>query len=182
MAATGEPDTDSSLWATEYYRHQSSQRLNRKRKSLLRPSVFGACLAIAGRIVLRPLAMLLLFTTTSYLSDATVLIKLDQSFFEYTQYDLSMAGGCTDCVGPCKIGLLKYAFFNGEAITSAPGFSALMGTSPKESLYDFSNLSAEAIAVGEELDNSDAICQSGINDWGAITSILTATPKKSWTS
>ncbi|KAE9062529.1 hypothetical protein PF010_g29365 [Phytophthora fragariae] len=122
--------------------------------------------------------MLGLITTTDYLSDAAVPIKFDHGFFAYTQHDLSMAGGCTDCVGPCKIGLLKYAFFNGQAITSAPGFSALMGRAPKESLYDFSNLSAEAIALGEELDSSDAICQSGINDWGAITSILTAKPKE----
>ncbi|KAE9343636.1 hypothetical protein PR003_g8876 [Phytophthora rubi] len=103
--------------------------------------------------------MLGLITTTDYLSDAAVLIKFDHGFFAYTQHDLSMAGGCTDCVGPCKIGLLKYAFFNGQAITSAPGFSALMGRAPKESLYDFSNLSAEAIALGEELDSSDVICR-----------------------
>ncbi|KAG6609614.1 uncharacterized protein IUM83_00195 [Phytophthora cinnamomi] len=122
--------------------------------------------------------MLLLFTATNYLSDGTVLIQIDHSFFAYTQHDPSMAGGCTDCIGPCKIGLLKYAFFNGEAITSAPGFSALMGRSPKESLYNFSTLSPEAIALGETLDKSDAICQSGINDWGAITSILTATPQE----
>ncbi|EGZ13603.1 hypothetical protein PHYSODRAFT_335362 [Phytophthora sojae] len=162
MSATGDQEVASFRWTTTHYQQERVNRMNRKRTSLLRPSVFAACLAIAGRVVLGPLAVLLLFTATDYLADATFLIEVDRSFFLYTQRDLSMAGSCTDC----------------EALTSLPGFSALVGHPPTESLYDFSTLSGEAIALGEELDNSGAICQSGINDWGAITSILTATPQE----
>ncbi|KAE9340562.1 hypothetical protein PF008_g11052 [Phytophthora fragariae] len=51
-------------WAAEYFRQEELRRKNQPWKSLLHPSVFGACLAIAGRIILGPIAMLLLFTAT----------------------------------------------------------------------------------------------------------------------
>lgn len=70
--------------------------------------------------------MLLLFTATKYLSDGTVLIKPEDSFLSFTEQDLSMAGGCTNCISSCKISLLKYALFKEAALTSTPRFSALV--------------------------------------------------------
>ncbi|KAJ8540560.1 hypothetical protein ON010_g12669 [Phytophthora cinnamomi] len=115
---------------------------------------------------------------THYLSSAaTFLITSDNSFFAFTERGLSLAGGCSDCRGPCKIVLLKYSLFEGRALTSAPAFAAFAGQPPTESLYDFSSLSPEVIALGESLDAEGAICESGINDWGSAISVVTATPQ-----
>jgi hypothetical protein len=117
----GEPggEDSSKTWATEYYQQQALLRKSQGWKVLLKPSFLGACLAVAGRVLIGPMALLLLFTATGYMSDATVLIKADSSFLAYTQNDLSMAGGCTGCLGPCKIVLLKYFLFNQAPLTTA---------------------------------------------------------------
>ncbi|KAE9267588.1 hypothetical protein PR003_g31727, partial [Phytophthora rubi] len=160
-------------WAAEYFREEELRLKNQTWKSLLQPSVFGACLAIAGRIIFGPIAMLLLFTATNYLTDATVLIKPENSFLSFTEQDLSMAGGCTNCTSSCKISLLEFALFKEPALTSTPSFSALVGKPPTESLYDFSPLSVEALALAESLDQDGALCLSGIDDFGAISSLVT---------
>ncbi|KAE9099601.1 hypothetical protein PF010_g15130 [Phytophthora fragariae] len=41
------------------------------------------------------------FTATKYLTDVTVLIKPENSFLSFTEQDLSMAGGCTNCTSSC---------------------------------------------------------------------------------
>ncbi|KAE9360932.1 hypothetical protein PF008_g1519 [Phytophthora fragariae] len=165
-------------WAVEYYHQQELVRSTQGWRTLLKPSVLGACLAVAGRILIGPLALLLLFCGTEFLSGGTVLIKADNSFFAFTENDLSMAGGCTGCLGPCKIVLLKYSLFNGSAFVNSPDFKAFVGLGPTESLYDFGVLSDEALALGEALDASGAICQSGNNEWGSATNVVTGTAQE----
>ncbi|GMF23867.1 unnamed protein product [Phytophthora lilii] len=138
----------------------------------------ASCLAIAGRVLFGPLALLLLFTFTGYFSDGTVFIKADSSFFALTANDMSLAGGCTACLGPCKIGLLKYTMFNGNALTIAPTFNAFSAMAQTESLYDFCPLSKEALAFAEALDMNGAVCQSSRSDWGSTYSAVTGTPQQ----
>ncbi|KAE8995877.1 hypothetical protein PR001_g19013 [Phytophthora rubi] len=110
----------SAHWSAAYVNEQAQARKMQGWGSLLRPSAIAAYVAIAGRIVVGPIALLLLFAATGYLSDATVFIKADESIFAFTERDPSMAGGCTGCLGPCKIVMLKYKLIEEVAITSAP--------------------------------------------------------------
>ncbi|KAG3108990.1 hypothetical protein PI124_g11242 [Phytophthora idaei] len=119
---------------------KAQDRKNRGCKSIIRPSAIAAYVAIAGRIIVWPLALLLLLLFTGYLSDA---IKADHSIFAFTERD----SGCTGCLGPCKIAMLKYKLLEGVAITSAPPFFTFTSLPPTESLYDFSSLSDEVLAV-----------------------------------
>ncbi|KAL4162649.1 hypothetical protein PRNP1_003181 [Phytophthora ramorum] len=117
--------------------------------------------------------------TDKYLSpNATFLITSENSFFAFTEKDLSMAGGCTDCLGPCKVALLTYALYNREALTSGPPFTAFTGQPPTESLYNFSTLSPEALTLAASLDASDALCQSSPNEWGSAMNVVTGTPQE----
>ncbi|EGZ13589.1 hypothetical protein PHYSODRAFT_303082 [Phytophthora sojae] len=111
---------------TSYCEHERLRRKSHGWRSLLHPSVLGAYLAVSRRIIVGPIVLLLLFAATNYLSpDATFLITSDNSIFAFTEKDLSMAGGgCTDCLGTCKIVLLTYAMYNRVALTSAPPFTA----------------------------------------------------------
>ncbi|KAG2906010.1 hypothetical protein PC116_g14078 [Phytophthora cactorum] len=108
---------------------KAQDRKNRGCKSIIRPSAIAAYVTIAGRIIVWPLALLLLllFTATGYLSDA---IKADHSIFAFTERD----SGCTGCLGPCKIAMLKYKLLEGVAITSAPPFFTFTFLPPTESL------------------------------------------------
>ncbi|ETK78141.1 hypothetical protein F441_16041 [Phytophthora nicotianae CJ01A1] len=169
----------SENWATNYYQQERLRRKEQRWRTLLHPSVFGACLAIFGRTIVGPIVLLLLFTATNYLSpEATFLITSDSSFFAFTEKDLSMVGGCTDCLGTCKIVLLTYAMYNKVSLTSGPPFTAFTGIPPTESLYNFSSLGADAIALGEALDASDALCQSSVNEWGSAMNVLTGTAQQ----
>ncbi|ETP27996.1 hypothetical protein F442_22720 [Phytophthora nicotianae P10297] len=131
-----------------------------------------------GRIIIGPIALLLLFTATNYFSGSSVLIKADKSFFAFTENDMTMAGGCTGCMGPCKIVLLKYSLFNGSAFVSSPVFNAFVALGPTEDLYDFSSLNPEALTLGQSLDDNGGICQSGTNDWGATHNVVTGTAQQ----
>ncbi|KAE8979844.1 hypothetical protein PR002_g24308 [Phytophthora rubi] len=91
---------------------------------------------------------------------------------------MTMSGGCSGCIGPCKITLLKYTLFNGSAFVSSPVFNAFVALGPVESLYDFTSLSPEALALGESLDRNGAVCQSGINEWGATHNVATGTAQQ----
>ncbi|KAJ8531695.1 hypothetical protein ON010_g14266 [Phytophthora cinnamomi] len=165
-------------WATEYNIQQKLTQQTRDWKSLLHPSVIAACLAVAGRVLLGPVALVLLFTATNYFSGGSVLIKATDSFFAFTEQDLTMSGGCSGCIGSCKITLLKFALFNGSAFVSSPVFNAFVAQGPVESLYDFSSLNPEVIALGESLDTNGVVCQSGTNDWGATHNVATGTAQQ----
>ncbi|ETN21615.1 hypothetical protein PPTG_01757 [Phytophthora nicotianae INRA-310] len=169
--------TDSH-WAEAYYHQQAQARKNRAWKSVFRPSAIASYLAIAGRIIVGPLALLLLFTLTGYLSDATVFIEADRSIFAFTERDSSMAGGCTGCLGPCKIVMLKYKLLEGVAITSAPPFFTFTSLPPTESLYDFSSLSDEVLAFSEALDANGTLCQSSKNEWGTSPIVVTGSAQE----
>ncbi|KAE8907227.1 hypothetical protein PF003_g9133 [Phytophthora fragariae] len=172
-------ENTSENWTTNYYQRERLRRKSHGWRSLLQPSVLGACLAVFGRTIVGPIVLLLLFTASNYLSpDATFLITSDNSFFAFTEKDLSMAGGCTDCLGSCKIVLLTYALYNKVALTSGPPFTAFTGMPPTESLYNFSSLGPEALALGATLDASDALCQSSVNEWGSAMNVLTGTPQQ----
>ncbi|RLN92087.1 hypothetical protein BBJ28_00026727, partial [Nothophytophthora sp. Chile5] len=156
-------------WASDYYDQQQYEREKQGWSVLLKPSVIGACLAVGGRIIIWPLALLVLFVSTGYLSNGTVFNEVDNSAFAFTEQDPSMAGGCTACLAPCKIVLLKYMIFGQDAVISATTYKDLIGREAILSLYDFSTLSAEALALGEALDASGVYCQSGVNEWGSMT-------------
>lgn len=85
-----------------------------------------------------PLVLLLLLLTTKYFSSGSVLIKAEDTFFAFTEQDVTMAGGCSGCIGLCKVIVLKYALFNGSAFVSSPIFNAFVALGRDESLYDFS--------------------------------------------
>lgn len=74
-------DDSTTTWATEYKHQQGLTGSREGWRVLFRPSVLGACLAIAGLIFVGPLVLLLLFTFTEYLTNVTVLIEADKSFF-----------------------------------------------------------------------------------------------------
>ncbi|KAI9984472.1 hypothetical protein PInf_005825 [Phytophthora infestans] len=112
----------------------------------------GAVLAVVGRIVVWPLALLIVFTSTGYLSHANVLKLVDESIYAFTEQDPVMAGGCTGCFGLNKICLVKYSIFAQDAIIGATVFKSYAGRKPDLSLYDFSSLSKEALELGERLD------------------------------
>ncbi|GMF28945.1 unnamed protein product [Phytophthora lilii] len=138
-------------WAMEYNNQIKLIKKKREWKCIFRPSVLVACLAVA---VICPIALLLLVTATDYVSDhyvsdASVLIKADASFFASTENDMTMAGGCWS-VQNCTA----------------------------QSLYDFSSLSPEALELGESLDANGAVCQSGTNDWGATQNVVTGSAQQ----
>ncbi|GMF31452.1 unnamed protein product [Phytophthora fragariaefolia] len=68
--------------------------------------------------------------------------------------------------------------FNGSSFINSMDFKEFGGKGPTESLYDFSVLSDEALALAAALDASDAICQSGNNEWGSTTNIVTGTAQE----
>jgi len=172
------PEDGDASWFTNYYQQDQLRRKNRRWRSSLHPSALVAVLVIVGRIVVGPLILLLLFIVTSYLSPgATFLITADSTFFTFTEHDLSMLGGCINCIGPCKISLLKYAMFNGNALLGARSFAVFAGQGPIESLYAFSSLTPEALALGESLDSGGAICSSGVTAWGSPSNTVTSTPQ-----
>ncbi|EGZ13777.1 hypothetical protein PHYSODRAFT_249472 [Phytophthora sojae] len=140
MTGRARGEVGSRHWSAAYFNEQAAARKTQGWGSLLRPSALAAYVAIAGRIVAGPIALLLLFAATGYLSDAAVFIKADESIFAFTERDPSMAGGCTGCLGPCKIVMLKYKLIEDVAITSAPPFFTFTSLAPNVSLYDFSSL------------------------------------------
>jgi hypothetical protein len=156
-------------WAAEYYAEQRREQGSQSWTILFKPSVFGALLAVAGRIVVWPLALLVVFTSTNYLSSGNVLKLVDESIFAFTERDPTMAGGCSGCLGLNKVCLIKYSIFNQDAIIGATAFKSFAGLKPDLSLYDFSTLSQEALDLGEALDAKGVYCQSGVNEWGSNT-------------
>ncbi|KAK1943799.1 hypothetical protein P3T76_005195 [Phytophthora citrophthora] len=156
----GSSDKTSTQWALTYYQEQAQARKTQSWGSLLRPSAIAAYISIIGRIIAGPVALLLLFAFTGYLTDATVFIKANHSIFAFTERDPSMAGGCTGCLGPCKIVMLKYKLLEDVAITSAPPFFTFTSLPPKVELYDFSPLSDEVLAFSAALDVNGTLCQA----------------------
>ncbi|KAL4145426.1 hypothetical protein PRNP1_013097 [Phytophthora ramorum] len=80
-----------------------------------------------------------------------------------------MAAGCSGCLGPVKICMVKYEMFGHDAIMSATTFKDFAERKADESLYDFSVLPPDNLAVGPQLDPNGATCQSGVNEFGAMT-------------
>lgn len=156
----------SENWAEAYYRQQAQDRKSQGWGALFRPAVIVAYIDVAGHVIVGPLVLIVLFTTTNYLSHASVFMQADQSIFAFTERDPSMAGGCTGCLGPCKIAMLKYKLIENVAITSAPPFFTFTSLAPNVSLYDFSSLSDEELAFSEALDANGTLCQSSKNEWG----------------
>ncbi|KAG3246336.1 hypothetical protein PI124_g8936 [Phytophthora idaei] len=159
----------SGDWATEYYAEQRRQQDQQNWMVFFKPSVFGAVLAVVGRIVVWPLALLIVFTSTIYLTHTNVLKLVDESIYAFTEQDPVMAGGCTGCLGLNKVCLIKYSIFAQDAIIGATVFKSYAGRKPDLSLYDFSTLSKEALELGEKLDAKGVYCQSGVNEWGSMT-------------
>ncbi|RLN81918.1 hypothetical protein BBJ28_00024674 [Nothophytophthora sp. Chile5] len=159
-----------SMWSATY--SEQERELQRKSKSWyrqIRPAAVGACLAVAGRIVIAPLLLLLVFTFSDYLTTGTFLIEAKDSYFAYSQMDLVMSGGCTPCHIECKRALHQMATFNHEALMSKPTFEDLYTAAT----WDYSILSAETLALAVALDASGAICSGGVDEWGSPLTIIT---------
>ncbi|KAF4320054.1 hypothetical protein JM18_005264 [Phytophthora kernoviae] len=116
-----------------------------------------------------PVMLMTIFGVTGYLSDGTFLIEYKDSYFAYSQMDLVMSGGCTPCHVICKRVLHQMATFNHEALMSKPTFEDLYTATS----WDYSILSAEALALADRLDASGAICSGGVDEWGSPLSIIT---------
>ncbi|RLN06509.1 hypothetical protein BBO99_00005267 [Phytophthora kernoviae] len=163
------PDRSMSTWSTHYFEQQKELRGKQKLASKLRPAAIGATLAVLGRIVVMPVMLMTIFGVTGYLSDGTFLIEYKDSYFAYSQMDLVMSGGCTPCHVICKRVLHQMATFNHEALMSKPTFEDLYTATS----WDYSILSAEALALADRLDASGAICSGGVDEWGSPLSIIT---------
>ncbi|RLN37528.1 hypothetical protein BBJ28_00027067, partial [Nothophytophthora sp. Chile5] len=168
------------VWAADYYEQQRRSRDQQSWSVLLKPSVLGACVAVAGRVVVAPLVLMLMFFATGYLTTGTVFIEADNSIFAFTARDPSMAGGCTGCFGPCKIVLLKYSVFGESALAGSTTYNALASKTPTLTNYDFSSLSDEVLALGAALDANDTICESGFTEWGSVQAVVTGTAQNIW--
>lgn len=75
-------------------------------------------------------------------------------------------GRLRPCHLPCQRTLLQADAFNHEVLKSKPNFESLFTATS----WDYSALSAEALALGDALDANEAICTSGVNEWGLQTS------------
>ncbi|KAH7485480.1 hypothetical protein KRP22_006624 [Phytophthora ramorum] len=113
--------------------------------------------------------MLFVFVFTNYLTTGTFLIEAKDSYFGFSEMDLVMSGGCTPCHIECKKVLHQMATFKHEALMSKPTFEDLYTATT----WDYSILSAEAIALAARLEASGAICSGGVDEWGSPLSIIT---------
>ncbi|RLN72416.1 hypothetical protein BBJ28_00024848 [Nothophytophthora sp. Chile5] len=172
MGGPPPPEVPASTWAARYFEYQKKHRS--KQRTRIGPTVIGACLAIGGRIVVAPLLLLLIFSSTKYLNGGTFFIEADDSYFAYNQRDLVMTGGCIGCHIPCRRALHQLNSFNHEALKSKPMFEDLY----TETSWDYSELSDEALAFGDALDGSGAICTGGVNEWGSPNTVVTASAEE----
>ncbi|KAG6592645.1 NADP-dependent alcohol dehydrogenase C 2 [Phytophthora cinnamomi] len=113
--------------------------------------------------------MLCVFALTNYLTTGTFLIEAKDSYFAFSEMDLVMSGGCTPCHTECKKVLLQMATFHHEALMSKPTFEDLYTATS----WDYSILTAEALALAGRLEASGAICSGGVDEWGSPLSIIT---------
>ncbi|RLN91864.1 hypothetical protein BBJ28_00018753 [Nothophytophthora sp. Chile5] len=158
-------------WSALYFEQQRLMRQKQSWNTTCRPAVIGACLAVAGRIVVAPLMLLLVFSCTSYLTtNGTFFIEAKDSYFAFNEMDLVMTGGCVACHIPCRRALHQLNSFNHEALKSKPMFENLFTATS----WDYSELSDEALAFGDALDDSGAICTGGVNEWGSPNIVVTA--------
>ncbi|EGZ23480.1 hypothetical protein PHYSODRAFT_487245 [Phytophthora sojae] len=174
-APTLEPQDKPSTWATAYFEQRKSRRAKQKqggRKIGLQ--VIGAVLAVTGRIVLAPLLVLLIFTSTNYMNGAAFFIESKDSYFAFNERDLVMTGGCTGCHIPCRRAMFLLNTFNHEALKSKPMFEDLYTATT----WDYSVLSAEALALGDALDANGAICTGGVNEWGSPNTVVTTSAEE----
>ncbi|EGZ23477.1 hypothetical protein PHYSODRAFT_257966 [Phytophthora sojae] len=130
----------------------------------MRPAVIGAALAVVGRIALAPMMLILVFASTGYLTTGTFFIDAKDSYFAFNEMDLVMTGGCGHATSRADA-------FNHEVLKSKPNFESLFTATS----WDYSALSAEALALGDALDANEAICTSGVNEWGSPNIVITAT-------
>ncbi|GMF16567.1 unnamed protein product [Phytophthora lilii] len=174
LDTTTQIDEKPSTWATAYFeqrkRHQAKHIQGRK----IGPQVIGAALAVIGRIVIAPLLLILIFTSTKYLTSGTFFIESKDSYFAFNEKDFVMTGGCTGCHIPCRRAMFLLNTFNHEALKSKPMFEDLYTATS----WDYSVLSAEALAVGDALDANGAICTGGVNEWGSPNTVVTTSAEE----
>ncbi|KAG6592474.1 NADP-dependent alcohol dehydrogenase C 2 [Phytophthora cinnamomi] len=169
-----EPEEKPSTWATAYFEQRKRHRANRKQGRKIGLQVIGAVLAVTGRIIVAPLLVLLIFTSTNYMNGATFFIESKDSYFAFNERDLVMTGGCTGCHIPCRRAMFLLNTFNHEALKSKPMFQDLYTATS----WDYSVLSAEALALGDALDTSGAICTGGVNEWGSPNTVVTTSAEE----
>ncbi|KAG6592557.1 NADP-dependent alcohol dehydrogenase C 2 [Phytophthora cinnamomi] len=154
-----------------YFEQQKALSKEQYWTAKVRPAAVGAALAVVGRIVVAPIMLMLVFASTDYLTTGTFFIEAKDSYFAYNEMDLVMTGGCEPCHVPCRRSLLQADAFNREALKSKPNFESLFTATS----WNYSVLSEEALALGDALDASGAICTSGVNEWGSPNIVITAT-------
>jgi len=163
-----------STWATAYFEQRKRRQEKHHQGRKIGPAVIGASLAVFGRIVVAPCLLLLIFTGTNYLNGATFFIESKDSYFAFNERDLVMTGGCTGCHIPCRRAMYLLSTFNHEALMSKPTFEDLYTLTS----WDYTTLSAEAIALGDALDESGAICTGGVNEWGSPNTVVTTSAQE----
>ncbi|KAL4159151.1 hypothetical protein PRNP1_004921 [Phytophthora ramorum] len=171
---TIQTEEKASAWASAYFNQRKRHRAKHHQGRKIGPAVIGASLAVAGRIVVAPLLLLLIFTTTNYLNGATFFIQSKDSYFAFNEKDLVMTGGCTGCHIPCRRAMFLLNTFNHEALKSKPMFEDLYTATS----WDYSLLSAEALALGDALDSNGAICTGGVNEWGSPNTVVTTSAQE----
>ncbi|KAE9289739.1 hypothetical protein PF008_g25815 [Phytophthora fragariae] len=169
-----ETEEKPPTWATTYFEQRRSRRAKSNRGRKLGLQVIGAALVVTGRIVVAPLLVLIIFTTTNYMNGATFFIESKDSYFAFNERDLVMTGGCTGCHIPCRRALFLLNTFNHEALKSKPMFEDLYTATS----WDYSVISADALALGDALDTSGAICTGGVNEWGSPNTVVTTSAEE----
>jgi hypothetical protein len=125
-------------------------------------------LAVAGRVLVAPLLLSLVFAKTAYLTGGKVLIESHDSYFAFSEMDRVMIGGCTDCNRSCARALLHFSAFGPNALLSKPTFQELQATATSPE----TQLGQEVLALADALEANQVICSTGFNEWGSPHTVV----------
>ncbi|POM78269.1 Hypothetical protein PHPALM_4218 [Phytophthora palmivora] len=177
MKQISKNEKKTETWAAQYHAEKSHQDSSRNWRSMLRPSVIQAGLAVSGRCLIAPILLMVLCGVTSYISTATFFIESKDSYFAYSQLDSVMHGGCSGCICSCRKVMIQLSAFGTDAILSKPAFEDLQAVASEAvATNDYSRLTSEAVALADQLDSEGAVCSTGTNDWGTPNVVLSSGP------
>lgn len=143
--------------------------------SKLRPAALAAYIAVAGRIVIMPLLLVVFASTTKYLKHGSMFIEAQDSYFAYSQQDPVMVGGCVNCNIGCRKGFMQILDFGNSAIISKQTWNNLFAP---DRVWDESFLTDEMLKLADSIDADPvAVCMSGPNEWGSHTSGVIGHPQ-----
>lgn len=138
-------------------------------------SSIAACVAVAGRIVLMPLLVLALATSTDYFSSGKMFIGANDSYFAFSQRDPVMVGGCTNCSIGCRKTFAQVLKFHGEAMMGKQDWLNLYTAA---FVWNENSISTDIIELADTMDSDPvAHCLSGPNDWGSHIMTIAGDPQ-----